>query len=41
MIAIKEGATERTLKTLRVIKNISFLANWGTRQNIHAGGYIV
>jgi len=33
--------TARTVKVLEVNKNISFLACWGTRQNIRAGGYIV
>jgi len=31
----------RTLRALRVNKNVTFPANWGTRQNIPAGGYIV
>lgn len=33
--------TIRQLKAVKVSKNISFLANWGTRQNIPAGGVIV
>lgn len=37
----KYSPTERTLKSIRVLKNISFLAQWGTRQNIPSGGYIL
>lgn len=33
--------TERQLKAVKVTRHTSFLASWGTRQNIPAGGFIV
>lgn len=32
---------KRKLTAMQTLKNISFIASWGTRQNIPAGGYLV